>query len=111
MVLANDCRVILDYTKHVLCCDIHTRTRSKRLLKKAGAELVLGLDELMTTPVDGSGDVYKRQFLDRFFISDTTSCNCKRGVMFLSCKKLNAFAYSFKSWIFPYRLCDAEDFA
>lgn len=55
VVLANDCRVILDYTKHVLCCDIHTRTRSKRLLKKAGAELVLGLDELMTTPVDGSG--------------------------------------------------------
>ena len=55
MVLANYCSVILDYTKHVLCCDIHTRTRSKRLLKKAGAELVLGLDELMTTPVDGSG--------------------------------------------------------
>ena len=55
VVLANDCRAILDYTKHILCCDIHTRERSKRLLKKAGAELVLGLDELMTAPVDGSG--------------------------------------------------------
>ena len=55
VVLANDCRAILDYTKHVLCCDIHTRERSKRLLKKAGAELVLGLDEIMTASVDGSG--------------------------------------------------------
>ena len=55
VVLANDCRAILDYTKYVLCCDIHTRERSKRLLKKAGAELVLGLDDLMTAPVDGSG--------------------------------------------------------
>ena len=55
VVLANDCRAILAYAKHVLCCDIHTRERSKRLLKKAGAELVLGLDELMTASVNGSG--------------------------------------------------------
>ena len=55
VVLANDCRAILPYAKHVLCCDIHTRERSKRLLKKAGAELVLGLDELMTAGVNGSG--------------------------------------------------------
>ena len=55
VVLANDCRAILDYTKHVLCCDIHSRVRSKRLLKQAGAELVLGLDELMTSGIDGSG--------------------------------------------------------
>ena len=55
VVLANDCRTILNYTKYVLCCDIHTRERSKRLLKKAGAELVLGLDEIMTAPVNGSG--------------------------------------------------------
>ena len=53
--VANDCRAILPYAKHVLCCDIHTRERSKRLLKKAGAELVLGLDELMTASVNGSG--------------------------------------------------------
>lgn len=55
VVLANDCRAVLDYTKHVLCCDIHTRERSKRLLKKAGAELVLGLDDILTSPVNGSG--------------------------------------------------------
>lgn len=55
VVLANDCRAILDYTGHVLCCDIHTRSRSKRLLKEAGAATVLGLDEILTQPVQGSG--------------------------------------------------------
>ena len=54
-VLANDCRAILDYTKNVLCCDIHTRARSKRLLQKAGAEKVYCLDEILSQPVDGSG--------------------------------------------------------
>ena len=55
VIFANDCRTILNYTKHVLCCDIHTRARTKRLLKAAGAEVVLGLDDIMTTPVNGSG--------------------------------------------------------
>lgn len=55
IVLANDCRSILDYTKHVLCCDIHSRERSKRLLKAAGAETVYGLDDILTESVDGSG--------------------------------------------------------
>ncbi len=55
IIFANDPRAILNYTKKVLTCDIHTRARSKRLLKAAGAELVLGLDNLMTAPVDGSG--------------------------------------------------------
>ena len=55
IVFANDCRAILDYTKNVICCDIHTRARTKRRLKAAGAERVFGLDELMTAPVDGSG--------------------------------------------------------
>ena len=55
VILANDCRTILDYTKKVLCCDIHTRARTKRLLKKAGAETVYCLDEILTQPVDGSG--------------------------------------------------------
>mgnify|MGYP001774801737 FL=1 len=54
-VFANDCRSILPYEKHVLTCDIHTRERSKRLLKAAGALTVLGLDDLLTKPVDGSG--------------------------------------------------------
>ena len=55
VILANDCRAILDYTRHVLCCDIHTRARSKKLLQKAGAEQVLCLDEIMTAPIAGSG--------------------------------------------------------
>lgn len=55
VILANDCRTILDYTKKVLCCDIHTRARTKRLLQKAGAETVYCLDEILTHPVDGSG--------------------------------------------------------
>ena len=55
VVLANDCRAILDYTKDVLLCDIHTRARSKRLLEKAGARKALCLDEILNRPVDGSG--------------------------------------------------------
>lgn len=55
VIFANDCRAILPYTKNVLNCDIHTRVRTKRLLTKAGAERVFGLDELLTESIDGSG--------------------------------------------------------
>ena len=55
IIFANDCRAILNYTKNVLCCDIHTRARTKRLLKAAGAERVYGMDEIMNAPVNGSG--------------------------------------------------------
>ncbi len=55
VIFANDPRAILKYTKNVLHCDIHTRARTKRLLKAAGGERVLGLDEIMTAPVGGSG--------------------------------------------------------
>ena len=55
VVFANDPRSILNYTKNVLHCDIHTRARTKRLLKAAGAEIVYGLDEIMTSSVLGSG--------------------------------------------------------
>jgi len=55
VVFANDPRAILSYTKNVLNCDIHTRARTKRLLKAAGAERVYGLDEIMNAPVNGSG--------------------------------------------------------
>ena len=55
VIFANDPRAILDYTKNVLNCDIHTRVRTKRLLRNAGAEIVYGLDEIMTASVDGSG--------------------------------------------------------
>ena len=55
VIFANDPRVILNYTKNVLACDIHTRARTKRLLWGAGAEKVCGLDDILTAPVDGSG--------------------------------------------------------
>lgn len=55
VIFANDCRKILDYTKNVITCDIHTRARSKRLLKAAGAEIVLGMDDILTASVNGSG--------------------------------------------------------
>lgn len=55
VIFANNPRAILDYTKNVLTCDIHTRARTKRILKMGGAQRVLGLDEIMTAPIDGSG--------------------------------------------------------
>ena len=55
IVFANRVQAVLDYTDTVICCDIHTRKRSKRLLAAAGAKVVLGLDDLLTAPVDGSG--------------------------------------------------------
>ncbi len=55
IILANDPRVILRYTDTVLNCDIHTRARTKRILMAAGAKCVMGLDDIMTASVDGSG--------------------------------------------------------
>lgn len=55
IVFANQAKAILDYTDCVLCCDIHTRARTKRILKAAGAKIVLGLDDIMNAPVNGSG--------------------------------------------------------
>ena len=55
IIFANDPRAILNYTKNVLHCDIHTRARTKRLLKAAGAERVYGRDEIMNTSINGSG--------------------------------------------------------
>ena len=55
VVFANDPRAILNYTKDVINCDIHTRARTKRILKAAGANTVYGLDEILSAPVNGSG--------------------------------------------------------
>ncbi|MBO7728314.1 MAG: coenzyme F420-0:L-glutamate ligase [Oscillospiraceae bacterium] len=55
IVFANNPVAILDYTDHVLCSDIHTCSRTKRILKEAGAAVVLGLDEILNAPVNGSG--------------------------------------------------------
>ena len=55
VIFANNPRTILNYTKNVLNCDIHTRVRTKRILKENGAERVCGLDDILTAPVNGSG--------------------------------------------------------
>lgn len=55
IIFANNPKAILNYTKNVLVCDIHTRARTKRILKNNGAEIVLGLDEIMDAPINGSG--------------------------------------------------------
>ena len=55
IIFANNPRKIVDYTDHVICADIHTRKRTKRLIQEAGGKVVLGMDELLNAPVDGSG--------------------------------------------------------
>ncbi len=55
VIFANQAKTILDYTDCVLTCDIHTRARTKRILKAAGAKVVCGLDDILTSSVDGSG--------------------------------------------------------
>ena len=65
IIFANHATAILDCTKRVLTCDIHTRERSKRLLKAAGAEVVLGLDNIMDDPItreDGSVSGYNEKY-------------------------------------------------
>jgi len=60
IIFANQAKTILNYTKNVLTCDIHTRARTKRILLAAGAERVCGLDDILTAPVNGSG--YNEKF-------------------------------------------------
>ncbi len=55
VVFANQSKAILAYTDKVLTCDIHTRARTKRILKEKGAKIVLGMDDILTAPVNGSG--------------------------------------------------------
>lgn len=55
IIFSNNPRTVVEYTDKVLCCDIHTRARTKRLIKEAGATVVLGMDDLMTESVNGSG--------------------------------------------------------
>lgn len=60
IVFANQAKAILNYTDKVLTCDIHTRARTKRILKNAGAKVVLGLDDILNAPINGSG--YNAQY-------------------------------------------------
>ena len=60
IVFANRPKTILNYTDTVITCDIHTRARTKRILRDAGARVVLGLDDILNAPIDGSG--YNERF-------------------------------------------------
>ncbi|MBR3890584.1 MAG: coenzyme F420-0:L-glutamate ligase [Bacilli bacterium] len=55
IIFANQAKTILNYTDTILTCDIHTRARTKRILKNAGAKVVLGLDDILTSSINGSG--------------------------------------------------------
>ncbi len=55
IIFANNAKAILPYANKILCCDIHTRARTKRILKNAGAEVVIGLDDVLSSSVNGSG--------------------------------------------------------
>ena len=55
VVFANQAKTILNYTDTIITCDIHTRVRTKRILKAAGAKVVLGLDDILTSSIDGNG--------------------------------------------------------
>ena len=72
ILLSNQPATLVGYTKNVLTCDIHTRARTKRLLKKAGAEIVLGMDDILTAPVSGSGYNDKYGLLGSNKASETT---------------------------------------
>ena len=60
IIFANQAKEILNYTKNVIACDIHTRFRTKRILQNNGANVVIGLDDLLTTSIDGNG--YNAQY-------------------------------------------------
>ena len=55
VIFANNAKTILDYTDCIINCDIHTRVRTKRILKESGAKVVCGLDDIMTESINGSG--------------------------------------------------------
>lgn len=55
IVFANQAKTILNYVDNVITCDIHTRSRTKRILKENGAKVVLGLDDILNSSVNGSG--------------------------------------------------------
>lgn len=60
VVFSNDPAYILNYTKNVLCCDIHTRDRTRRAVRRRGGERVYALDDIATESIDGSG--YNREY-------------------------------------------------
>lgn len=72
IIFANNAKEILKHTKKVLACDIHTRKRTKRILKENGGEIILGLDDILTASVDGSGYNQKYGLLGTNKATETT---------------------------------------
>ena len=72
VIFANQAKTILNYTKNVITCDIHTRARTKRILKENGAKVVLGLDDILTSSVDDSGYNEKYGLLGTNKATETT---------------------------------------
>lgn len=72
VIFSNNPITILEYTKNVLACDIHSRERTKRILKSAGAEVILGLDDILNVSVDGSGYNTKYGILGSNSSTETT---------------------------------------
>ena len=60
VIFANQAKEILNHTKNVITCDIHTRRRTKRILRENGANVVIGLDDILTESIDGNG--YNSQY-------------------------------------------------
>ncbi len=79
IVFANQAKTILKYTDKVICCDIHTRQRTKRILKANGAKVVCGLDDILTSSVDGSGYNESYGLLGSNKATDTTVKLFPRG--------------------------------
>ncbi len=94
IIFANQAKTILDYTDCVLTCDIHTRARTKRILKAAGAKVVCGLDDILTAPIDGSGCNEKYGLLGSNKSTETTiklfPRDCKQLVLDIQAKLLEA---------------------
>ncbi len=94
VIFANQPGAVLKYTDKVLACDIHTRARTKRILKNAGAKTVLGLDDIMTAPVNGSGCNEKFGLLGSNKSTETTvklfPKECRDLVLDVQKKILNA---------------------
>ena len=83
VIFANQAKTILNYTDHVLTCDIHTRKRTKRILREAGAKVVCGLDDICTSPIDNSG--YNSQY---GLLGSNKSTETKIKLFPKDCKKL-----------------------
>ena len=83
VIFANQAKTILNYTDHVLTCDIHTRKRTKRILREAGAKVVCGLDDICTAPIDNSG--YNSQY---GLLGSNKSTETKIKLFPKDCKKL-----------------------